>query len=245
MAQINSTFYSSKEELKNALKNIKDMGFVQTHRNGSTGIGKTLEDLLGIEENNLSLPDLNLAEVKAIRSSDNSMLTLFTKAPDIRGTNKKLVERYGYYSDNNEKKILHSTVKGNDYNNLFNNPFLKVINKDDKIYLQHYKDGIIENCYWSSNSLLNSYNRKYSTGTILLVKADTKIENGKEYFYYNKAFLLTGFNPNTLIKTITDGDIAIDLRIGINSDGTTHDHGTAFRIKQNKLEKYYNFEQIL
>jgi hypothetical protein len=30
---------------------------VETHRAGSTGIGKTLEDLLGIEENNVPGPD--------------------------------------------------------------------------------------------------------------------------------------------------------------------------------------------
>ena len=31
---------------------IKGMGWIQTHRSGPTGIGKTLEDLLGIPENN-------------------------------------------------------------------------------------------------------------------------------------------------------------------------------------------------
>lgn len=34
-------------------KQIKNMGWVKTHRNGQTGIGKTLEDLLEIEENNI------------------------------------------------------------------------------------------------------------------------------------------------------------------------------------------------
>ena len=36
---------------------IKGMGWIQTHRSGPTGIGKTLEDLLGIPENNLDQPD--------------------------------------------------------------------------------------------------------------------------------------------------------------------------------------------
>ena len=36
------------QELKKRLEAIRDMGFVKTHRAGSTGIGKTLEDLLGI-----------------------------------------------------------------------------------------------------------------------------------------------------------------------------------------------------
>lgn len=40
-------------ELKRKLKAIKALGFVKTHRKGDTGIGKTLEDLLGIKENNM------------------------------------------------------------------------------------------------------------------------------------------------------------------------------------------------
>ena len=36
------------KELKKRLEAIRDMGFVKTRRAGGTGIGKTLEDLLGI-----------------------------------------------------------------------------------------------------------------------------------------------------------------------------------------------------
>ena len=36
------------QELKKRLEAIRDMGFVKTHRAGGTGIGKTLEDLLGM-----------------------------------------------------------------------------------------------------------------------------------------------------------------------------------------------------
>ena len=236
---------TSKEILQDQLQKIKDMGFIQTHRNGDTGIGKTLEDLLGIEENNLQIPDLAIAEVKASRNSDNSLLTLFTKSPDIRGINRKIVEKYGYYRENDGNKILHSTIKGNEYNSLFNIPFLRLTAKDDKIYLEHYQDGIINDCYWSVDSLSSAYNRKYSTGTILLVKADTKKINNIEYFSYNQAFLLTKFNANNLINNIINGDLCVDLRIGINPNGSMHDHGTAFRIKKNKLEKFYDIEQII
>ena len=37
---------------------IREKGFVKTHRAHDTGIGKTLEDLLSIKENNLRLPDV-------------------------------------------------------------------------------------------------------------------------------------------------------------------------------------------
>lgn len=78
------------------LRKIRDTGFVKTHRAHDTGIGKTLEDLLGIKENNLKLPDFGDAELKAVRAGSNSMLTLATKSPEPRGVNRQLFEKYKY-----------------------------------------------------------------------------------------------------------------------------------------------------
>ena len=41
-------------QFKQAMMKIKGLGFVKAHRKGPTSIGKTLEDLLGIEENCIS-----------------------------------------------------------------------------------------------------------------------------------------------------------------------------------------------
>lgn len=70
------------KELKIKLEQIKQQGFVKTHRVGDTGIGKTLEDLLDIPENNIPLHDIaGVAELKAYRKDAKSMLTLFTLEP--------------------------------------------------------------------------------------------------------------------------------------------------------------------
>ncbi len=60
---------------------ICQMGWIKTHRSGPTGIGKTLEDLLGIVENNIDGPDFGDYELKSCRLNSNSMLTIFTKTP--------------------------------------------------------------------------------------------------------------------------------------------------------------------
>ena len=49
-------------ELVRKLKAIKKMGYIKTHRTGNTGIGKTLEDLLGIKENNIPGPNAAMIE---------------------------------------------------------------------------------------------------------------------------------------------------------------------------------------
>lgn len=82
------------------------MGWITTHRSGNTGIGKTLEDLLGIDENNYQEKDFGEYELKASRCNSNSMLTLFTKSPLPKGSNTALRLAYGYTSsayDNDER----------------------------------------------------------------------------------------------------------------------------------------------
>ena len=61
---------------------VRDMGFVKSHRSHNTGIGKTLEDLMGVEENNIVGPDFGNIEIKSQRAFSGSKVTLFTKSPE-------------------------------------------------------------------------------------------------------------------------------------------------------------------
>ena len=48
----------SKESLIEELRKIHEMGWVENRRRGNAGsVGNVLEDLLGIEENNLPIPN--------------------------------------------------------------------------------------------------------------------------------------------------------------------------------------------
>jgi len=101
------------QQLRKKLKQIKKMNFVKTHRKGDTGIGKTLEDLLGIEENNIPLPDIGeVAELKSYRKEAKSMMTLFTLEPLPKGGDRDrlLLNGFGYSKrDNKRSKELHSS----------------------------------------------------------------------------------------------------------------------------------------
>jgi hypothetical protein len=65
-------------EFKDKFRRIKDLGFVRTKRSGATGIGYTLESLLGISENNKAKSDIEGAELKAHRTNVNGLISLFT-----------------------------------------------------------------------------------------------------------------------------------------------------------------------
>ena len=92
------------QELKHRLEQIKKQGFIKTHRAGDTGIGKTLEDLLQIKENNIPLHDIRgVAELKAYRKDAKSMLTLFTLEPLPKGGDRDrfLLDNFGYSKRDN------------------------------------------------------------------------------------------------------------------------------------------------
>ena len=72
----------SLDEFIDKMKEIREKGYVRSHRHHDTGIGKTLEDLLGITENNVAGPDFSSYELKSARKGSVSMLTLFTKEKD-------------------------------------------------------------------------------------------------------------------------------------------------------------------
>ena len=101
---------STLEEFKSKMDEISIKGWIKTHRRGPTGIGKTLEDLLGITENNASEPDFGVYELKSARDTDSSMLTLFTKTPKPPRVNNYLLNNYGYTSDNYDNKKKFYTL---------------------------------------------------------------------------------------------------------------------------------------
>ena len=72
------TIIYTKETLINKLKEIRERGWVEGTRKGNVGnVGNTLEDLLGIKENNLPLPNAAEWELKCQRLQTTSLVTLF------------------------------------------------------------------------------------------------------------------------------------------------------------------------
>ena len=225
--------YTIEEFISRFIK-IKNMGWVKTHRSGRTGIGKTLEDLLGIVENNIQGPDFGNYELKSSRKNSNSMLTLITKSPDTRSANSVLRLTYGYSSAayENDEKVLHSTLNALSFTTIANTGHnLKVTPVEDKIYIEdeHGLTGI----YWSVDILKRQLNKKLGD-KFIYVKADSRGYGSNEEFLFESAYLVEGFSAEKIIDLLNKGSIYVDLRIGQyhggKNDGKTHDHGTGLRI---------------
>ena len=93
----------TKDILRKSLLEIRELGWVQRARPGIAGaVGNTLEDLLGIEENNLPLPNAAEWELKTQRADTSSLTTLFHMEPSPRAMKmvaRVLLPNYGWPHD--------------------------------------------------------------------------------------------------------------------------------------------------
>ncbi|MCL2774105.1 MAG: MvaI/BcnI family restriction endonuclease [Oscillospiraceae bacterium] len=230
-------------------RKIREMGWIPTHRTGSTGIGKTLEDRLGIIENNLDAPDFGEYELKSARLNSNSMLTIFTRAPQPAKANTFLRQKYGYSSSayDNDEKVIHSTLNAVSFTPISDTGYkLKVQCAGERIYIANEKE--IEKVYWDKESLRKAFNKKY-TNKFVYVKAESRNDNKIEEFHFISAYIVSDFDYDGFLSLLEQGKIYVDLRIGQyhsgKNAGKTHDHGTGFRIRErDQVLLFKNKEQI-
>ncbi|MDR0917919.1 MAG: MvaI/BcnI family restriction endonuclease [Oscillospiraceae bacterium] len=224
---------------------IKAMGWIPTRRPGPTGIGKTLEDLLGIIENNLDMPDFGNYELKSVRTNAASMLTMFTKAPQPPRSNGLLLNKYGYVSEGiygNDTKVLHATLSADRFTSIRGNNQLKICCEEDGIYFESQNG--VEDIYYKRETLRDCFNRKYK-GTFVYAYADSRGAGLNEEFHFIEAYAVSGFSYDEFAELLERGIIKVDIRIGQYPDGRLHDHGTGFRIREcDQVQLFKSREKI-
>jgi hypothetical protein len=211
-----------------SLRELSDMGWIRSNRKHNTGIGKTLEDHLGIKENNIALPDFGVMELKSQRINTISMLTLFTKSPDGI-TNAEIRKRFGYPDKEFPKvKILHQTISGGKRNA---RGFQAMIDEDSGRLVIMKQKRLLG--YYGLEFLKKKALEKIGDG-LILVRAETKKIRGQEYFHYKDAYLLKEIDP---VKFLVHSKY--DIRLGVyhsgKNRGKPHDHGSGFRLAEKSL----------
>ena len=229
-------------ELRKKLQEIKKRGFIESLRSGSTGIGYTLEKLLDLNENNLPIPDLGgRVEIKTIRKDSQSLITLFTfNRGAWQISQSEIIKTYGY-KDEKERLALKNTlfykkeipqnimIEFDEVNNL-----IQLVDKQTKKVL----------AIWDIYNIVGKFMSKL--GRLLVIFADRKYQNDKEFFYYNEGYILSNPSSRKFIKAFKDSLIGIDLRMHLKENGSVRNRGTGFRIKEKDLiELYENIVAIL
>lgn len=235
-----------RESFINVFRNIKNMGWVKSHRHGDTGIGKTLEDLMQIDENNHQTYDLHGYEIKAHRNIFNSNITLFTKSPtQPRCANTILRTNFGVQETNENSKVLHTSIYTGEFNNHRGGYSFKIEieqNNNLTLYVKDSNNNIVSNdIQWNISHINNILENKIKY--LALIKAEQRVYNNIEQFKYNSCILYSGITTESFINALRDKLICVELRLGYYKSGRninkTHDHGTGFRISPNDLHKLY------
>jgi len=250
----------TKQSLINKLKEIKAMGWIPNARRGNAGgIGNTLEDLLGIEENNLPIPNAAEWELKTQRVDTTSLTTLFHVEPSPRAVHfvpQVLLPKYSWPHEEagglypKSEMSFRQTIHGQSRSD---RGFKVVINRKERKVLISFDAKSIDprhkewlksvkkraslgeldpQPYWGFDDL------EHKAGTKLpntfYVQAEVKIERKKEYYHYTKVMMLRKFSFEGFLKALEEGKILVDF-----DARTGHNHGTKFRLRQDCLPILY------
>ena len=218
------------KEFTTAFKRIKKLGFVRSRRRGPTGIGHCLETLLGISEDNIALPDLHKAELKAHRIGSSSMITLFTFNRKAWKMNPlQAIQKYGTRDRNGRLGLYFTMSLAPNSQGLF-------LHTDERIVsVRHISGEVIAE--WQLDDLKKQFLKKMPA--LLLVSAFCEERDGVEWFHFSSARLLTNTSEDTLLNQLRSGNILVDLRL--HDRGTSaRNHGTGFRTYEDKLPQLFN-----
>lgn len=231
-------------QLKKLVKNLEDIkskGFIETIRKGPTAVGYLLEKELGLSETNITIPDIGgRIEIKATRKNTNSLITLFTFNRGVwRMKQKDLINKYGYI-DAQGRQALYATVSANVHN--AQGFFLAIDNDKHLVLLKNAKEDetIAE---WSTYVIAGKFMTKLDR--LLLILADSKMVDEKEFFHYNEAYILENPTPEKFLEGFNRNELMIDLRMYLKDYGGIRNHGTAFRISEKNLTDLYTKKRRL
>ena len=256
----------TKNQLIKELQRIKESGWIKNDRPVNVvGIGNTLEDLLGIEENYLPIPNASEWELKTQRENTSALTTLFHMEPSpraLRFVPQIFLLKYGWkhqeaglkYPQN--EMSFRQTIGGK---NRSDRGFKVVINRDEQKVLISFDTNSVSDKhsewlksveeriglneltpqpYWGFNDLF------HKAGTKLLncfyIQTKVKRIEGIEFYHYTDIMMLQNISINKFLLALENNDILVDF-----DARTGHNHGTKFRLKQNKLPDLYDNVTII
>ena len=235
--------------LEQEFESVRNMGWVKSLRNGTTGVGYTFEKLLGLQENSLAFPDFYNIEIKTHRKFSKSFICLFSCDP--KGNNsyeiKHIYDNYGYFSNKDKnKKVLNTSLFCNRKKRVGDYFFyLKIDRYVNKLCLHIYNkngDLLEKSSFWSFNILQEKLYNKLEY--LAYITAENKFVDGIEFFKYTHIYFYKLKSFNTFLDLLEQQKICISFKVGgninLNFPWQIDNHGTSFSIRSNDLKLLYS-----
>lgn len=234
--------------LKAEFKRIKEMGMIESLREGSTGVGYTFETLLNKKEDQDCKPDFGSLELKCKLGYSRSSLSLFHCVPkrSAESAQKYIFEKYSYhrYGNANDIKLFERKVFSNYAIKRFGYEFkLKVDYYRMEIIMQSfYNREFVENvCYWDFKELENKLKKKLSH--LAIIQAYPYRRFDKVYYKYLKMEIFKLYGFFEFLRLIEEDKIFVGFYMKSALDKSIKpnviDHGVAFRIKNECIEELF------
>ena len=219
--------------IEEKLKHIRGLGWTPSLRRGNTGVGYTLEEHFGVEENNDSGADLyGEYELKARRKNKNCRTSAFTQAPVWSVPMRDVIREYGTRLEENPDRInwypsLSFRPNPSGLTLGFEGDTLLITTKEKKKLASMHLEVV-------------KHRLKQKLKNTLMVYAKTKVMNRKEYFYYDEAYLCKDISIDGIKEMFIAGDIVVEPRCHLfDSTNKLRDRGMAFRLKDKDLRGVY------
>lgn len=238
------------EELLYKIYLIHEQGLLPSITPGDPGVGDTLEHALGIDRNNIKLPDYKGIELKAHRITRNGHVrvktrqTLFSKVPDKGMTYHQILEKYGKYQvpgnkpDSKPRLQLYETFRvsrPNAYNLQlwvdYGSNELDIRYKNDRTEVgngKYVSSWLVENL---KTALLTKHPETFWIGAY----SETD-KSGREWFRYDTVEYTKNPNASLLVPLLEEDRITVDLAAHIDPNtGKYRDHGVLFKMDPKDL----------
>ncbi len=213
------------DEFKTAFRSLRYEGWIRSLRRGPTGVGHTLEQRLGLSENNIGHPDLGEIELKDHRLKTSSLVTLFTfnrKAWKMKPL--EAIKEFGTYDENNRLGMYFTLSRTPNGQGLF-------CHLDSQAISARHVNGRVV-AEWPLEEVMKRFLKKMPA--LISVSAAFEMRGNVEWFKYERAQFLRGTSVKILRQQLEEGKVLLDLRL---HDAGTHarNHGTGFRAYENNL----------
>lgn len=201
-----------------------------------TGIGRTVESVLGIDMNPSKAPDYKGIELKSHREASKVRNTLFTQAPEWSisrlKNGKAIVDEYGYIPDGYNHKSLHVTLTANRPNQqglgLLVQPQSGLLEADEFALNAMEDDSFRKVNDVAAWQLINLHERLLTKHhETFWIEAETKKESGCEYFRVSQILHTKNPIPSQFDILLDQGQITVDFLLCRDSGGDTY----SFKIK--------------
>lgn len=221
-------------ELLIKLKAIAGQGFVKSEVNSDTGIGRTLESMIGIEMNSSKSPDYKGIELKSFRDSRNNRKGLFGKTPNWELSKFKsrveILDNFGYWEEGVFR--LYNTIRATGRN--AQGLILRVEENKDWLLENSDKPEIGDFLVWELETLRKALLKKHKE--TFWISAESKIIGNNEHFLFKEVEHTKNPMVDKFEMLIETGAITLDYPIKRMPNGQVKDKGCNFKLKSNCLD---------